>query len=117
MRTTISLLRVYIIAIAVALTVTLVEGDTLTRTIALAVVTPQIIFLLLIVRACNMGRVWGFAGGGLLGGIGVVLRVAVSMRPSLEVGGGLPAGVSALYITLGSLVCLRCYESVLELRE
>jgi hypothetical protein len=52
-----------------------------------------------------------------LGALGVILRVVISMNPSLEVGGGLPVGVTVLYIVLGSLVSLKNYESVLDLRS
>ena len=48
---------------------------------------------------------------------GVVLRVIVSTQPSLEVGGGLPVGVTVLYIVIGSLVSLKSYESVLGIKE
>jgi thiol-disulfide isomerase/thioredoxin len=39
-----------------------------------------------------------------------------STQPSLEVGGGLPIGVTELYIVLGALLALKSYESMLELR-
>ena len=47
----------------------------------------------------------------------MILRVAVSTQPGLEVGGGLPEGVTALYIVPGSLVSLKNYEAMLELRK
>jgi hypothetical protein len=37
--------------------------------------------------------------------------------PGLEVGGGLPDSVTTLYITLGVIVSLENFESVLELRK
>ena len=47
----------------------------------------------------------------------MILRVAVSTQPNLEVGGGLPIGITALYIVLGALVSLKNYEATLELRK
>ena len=52
-----------------------------------------------------------------MGAVGVILRVIVSTQPGLEVGGGLPVGVTALYIMLGALVSLKNYEAMLELRK
>jgi hypothetical protein len=57
-----------------------------------------------------------FAGATILGAIGVLLRVIISTQPNIEVGGGLPVGVTALYIVLGALVSLKSYESWLELK-
>ncbi len=52
-----------------------------------------------------------------MGAIGVALRIIVSAQPSLDVGEGLPVGVTALYIVLGALVSLKYYESMLELKK
>jgi hypothetical protein len=51
----------------------------------------------------------------ILGAIGVILRVIVSTQPNLEIGGGLPVGITVLYIVLGALVSLKNYEAMLEL--
>jgi hypothetical protein len=48
--------------------------------------------------------------------MGVILRVIVSTQPNLEVGGGLPLGITVLYIVLGALVALKNYEAMLELK-
>ncbi len=45
-----------------------------------------------------------------------MLRVVISTQPNLEVGGGLPVGITVLYIVLGALVALKNYEAVLELK-
>jgi hypothetical protein len=52
-----------------------------------------------------------------LGALGVILRVAVSTQPNLEVGGGLPIGITSLFIVLCALVSLKNYEATLELRK
>jgi hypothetical protein len=41
----------------------------------------------------------------------------VSTQPNLEVAGGLPAGVTVLYIVLGALVSMKNYEAMLELKK
>ena len=71
-------------------------------------------FLFTIVRK---RKVWSYAGASIIGAIGVILRVIVSTQPGLEVGGGLPVGVTVLYIVLGALVSLKNYEAMLELME
>jgi hypothetical protein len=70
------------------------------------------LFLFIIVRK---RKVWSFAGASILGAIGVILRVIVSTQPNLEIGGGLPVGITVLYIVLGALVSLKNYEAMLEL--
>ena len=56
---------------------------------------------------------WGFN----FGDVRSYLLVAPSTQPTLEVGGGLPVGVTALYIVQGALVSLKNYEAMLELRK
>jgi len=65
---------------------------------------------------CRRRRVWSYAGASILGAIGVILRVIVSTQPNLEVGGGLPIGITVLYIVLGALVAMKNYEAMLELK-
>jgi len=87
------------------------------QVLATGLVTPIIIISLVLVRYCRRGKVWSFAGASVLGAIGVALRLVVSTQPNLEVGGGLPLGVTAAYVALGTLVALLNFESVLELRR
>jgi peptidoglycan/LPS O-acetylase OafA/YrhL len=117
MRTAIDLLEVFVVAIIFAFIVAIVNGTAEIRLIALSVVTPQIILILIFIYYCRRKKVWSFAGASIFGAVGVILRVVVSTQPNLEVGGGLPVGITALYIVLGALVSLKNYEAMIELRE
>ena len=116
MKTAVALLVVFTIAIILAFAVTIITGTTEIRFIALAFVTPLTILNLVFVYYCRQRRLWSYVGAAVIAAIGISLRVAVSTMPSLEVGGGLPSGVTALYIVIAALVVLKCYESILELR-
>jgi peptidoglycan/LPS O-acetylase OafA/YrhL len=117
MRTAIALLEVFVVAIILAFAVTFTTGTAEMRYLSVGLITPIIALSLAFIYNCRRRKVWSFAGGAILGAVGVALRVIVSTQPSLEVGGGLPPGVTVLYIVLGALVSLMCYESVLELKE
>jgi peptidoglycan/LPS O-acetylase OafA/YrhL len=117
LRTAIGLLEVFVVAIIFAFIVAIVNGTAEIRLIALSVVTPQIILILIFIYYCRRKKVWSFAGASIFGAVGVILRVVVSTQPNLEVGGGLPVGITALYIVLGALVSLKNYEAMIELRE
>jgi hypothetical protein len=115
MRTAIGLLEVFVVAILIALIVTVEDVSSDVRLLAAVSVTPIIILSLVFIYYCRKGRVWSYAGASILGAIGVALRVVISTKPNLEVGGGLPVGVTVLYVVLGALVSLKNYEVVLEL--
>ncbi len=115
-RVAISLLEVFLVAILLALLVTLVSVSSETQLIAIGAVGPIILLSLIFIYYCRKRKAWSFVGASILGAFGVALRVAISTQPSLEVGGGLPVGVTVLYIVLGSLMSLKSYESFLELR-
>jgi hypothetical protein len=117
MKTAISLLIVFTFAIILALVATVMSSATEVGLLALVLVTPQIVLSVAFIYFCWRRKIWSYAGASILGALGVCLRVIVSTQPNLEVGGGLPAGVTALYIVLGALVALKNYESVLELRK
>lgn len=117
MRAAIGLLEVFTVAIILAFIVTFTTGTSEMQVLSVALITPIIILALTFIYYCRRRKVWSYAGGAVLGALGVSLRVIVSTQPSLEVGGGLPVGVTVLYIVLGALVSLTCYESVLELRK
>ncbi len=87
------------------------------RFLSVVFITPITILSIVFIYYCRRKKVWSYAGASILGALGVILRVAVSTQPSLEVGGGLPVGVTALYIVLGALVSLKNYEAMLELRK
>jgi peptidoglycan/LPS O-acetylase OafA/YrhL len=117
MRTAIILLEVFVVAIIVAFAVTFTTGTAEMQTLSVGFISPILVLSLVFIYYCKKKKVWSFAGASILGIVGVVIRVSVSTQPNIEVGGGLPAGVTTLYIVLGALVALKSYESILELRE
>lgn len=108
---------VFGMAVIIALVVTVVSAPAGVQILAVTSVVPMIVLGLVFIFYGRRKRLWAFAGASVLGAVGVCFRVAVSTRPSLEVGGGLPVGVSMLYIVLGAVVSLKNYEAVLELRS
>ena len=117
MKTAIGLLYVFVVSIIGALIVTIVSVSTNVGLIAITAVTPIIVLSAVFIYFCGKRKPWSFACASILGAFGVILRVVISTKPNLEVGGGLPVGVTALYIVIGALVALKNYESFLELKE
>jgi hypothetical protein len=117
MKTAVGLLELFLVAIILAFLATFATGTTEMRLLSVAFITPITILSIVFIYYCRRKKVWSYAGASILGALGVILRVAVSTQPSLEVGGGLPVGVTALYIVLGALVSLKSYESWLELKQ
>lgn len=117
MKAAIGLLEVFVVAIILALIVTIASVSVRVQLLATVIVSPIIILSIFFIYYCRKRKIWGFAGASILGAFGVILRVIISTKPSLEVGGGLPVGVTVLYIVIGALVSLKNYESVLELRK
>ena len=117
MRTAVGLLELFLVAIILAFLATFATGTTEMRLLSVAFITPITILSIVFIYYCRRKKVWSYAGASILGALGVILRVAVSTQPSLEVGGGLPVGVTALYIVLGALVSLKNYEATLELQQ
>jgi hypothetical protein len=117
MRTAIGLLYIFVIAIIIALVIIIISVPLGVQILAAGSVTPIIVLAFIFIYYCRKGKFWSFAGASILGAIGVILRVAISTQPSLEVGGGLPLGVTVLYIVLGALVSLKNYEAYLESRK
>ena len=116
MRASIGLLEVFLAAIVLALGITIASVPLGVQVLATVLVSPIIVLTAVFIYYCRRRKTWSFAGASVLGAIGVLLRVAISTQPNLEVGGGLPVGVTVLYIVLGAMVSLKNYESVLELR-
>lgn len=117
MKTAIGLLEVFVVAIIVALVITISSVSPSVQLLATVLVSPIIALSIIFIYYCRKRKVWSYAGASILGALGVILRVVVSTKPSLEVGGGLPVGVTVVYIVLGTLVSLKNYESMLELRK
>ena len=116
MRTSIVLLEVFLVAIILALIVTVMNSVFEVQLLAITLISPLIILNIIFIYYCRRRKVWSYAGASILGAIGVILRVIVSTQPNLEVGGGLPVGITVLYIVLGALVALKNYEAMLELK-
>jgi hypothetical protein len=116
-RASIALQELLLVAIVLAFGLTASTGTTEMRTVSVGVVVPIAAMSLAFIRYCRLGKAWGFLGATALGALGVVLRLVVSTRPDLEVGGGLPIGVTVLYFVLGGLVALTSLGSFLELRR
>jgi hypothetical protein len=114
MRTAITLLEVLLVAIIIALIVTILNTAQV-QLLAISVVTPQIILIIIFIYYCRKKKVWSYGGATILAILGITLRVIVSIQPNLEVGGGLPVAISTLYIVLGALVALKNYEAMIEL--
>jgi hypothetical protein len=117
MRTAVVLLELFLVAIILAFLATFATGTTEMQLLSVAFITPITLLSLVFIYYCRRKKVWSYAGASILGALGVILRVAVSTQPNLEVGGGLPVGITALYIVLGALVSLKNYEAMLELRK
>lgn len=116
MKTSIVLLEVFLVAIIIALIVTIMNSVFAVQILAITLVSPIIILTIVFIYYCRKRNVWSYAGASILGVIGVILRVIISTQPNLEVGGGLPIGITVLYMVVGALVALKSYESFLELR-
>ena len=115
MRTSIALLEVFLVAIILALIVTVMNSVFQVQLLAITLISPIIVLNIIFIYFCRKRKVWSYAGASILGAIGVILRVIISTQPNLEVGGGLPVGITAFYIVLGALVALKNYEAMLEL--
>ncbi len=116
MNAAIALLYVFTAAIIAAFITTIISVPANVQILAVGFITPLVVLSLVFIFYCRKGKAWSFAGATILGAIGVLLRVIISTQPDIEVGGGLPVGVTALYIVLGALVSLKSYESWLELK-
>ncbi len=117
MRTAIGLLELFLVAIILAFLATFLTGTTEMRLLSVVFITPIVILSVVFIYFCRRRKIWSYAGASILGALGVILRVAVSTQPNLEVAGGLPVGVTILYIILGALVSMKNYEAMLELRK
>ena len=115
MKTSIVLLELFLVAIILALIVTVMNSVFDVQILAVTLISPLIILNIIFIHYCRKRKLWSYAGASILGAIGVMLRVIISTQPNLEVGGGLPIGITVLYIVLGALVSLKNYEAMLEL--
>lgn len=117
MKAATALFGVFIVAIVLAFIITVSTGTAEMQAIAAGLVVPIIILSIVFIRFSIKGKEWSFAGASVLGVFGVAIRLIVSTEPNLEVGGGLPVWVSALYVILGVSVALLNLACVLGLRR
>jgi hypothetical protein len=115
MKTSIILLELFLVAILLALIVTVMNSVFEVQILLITLISPLIILNIIFIYYCRKRKLWSYAGASILGAIGIMLRVIISTQPNLEVGGGLPIGITVLYIVLGALVSLKNYEAMLEL--
>jgi hypothetical protein len=101
-RTATALLVLFLVAVLAALAVTLYSVAAPVQRVAASVVSPIIALGLVVLYFERRRRAWSFMGAAALGVLGVALRLVVSSRPELEVGGGLPLWVTVTYVALGS---------------
>jgi len=94
----------FLLAVSAALGITLWAVAPSIKLIAGIVVVPIVAVTLALLYFERKGRRWSFAAAAALGVFGVVLRLAVSAKPSLEVDGGLPIWVTIAYVGLGAVV-------------
>ncbi len=97
-------LLLFLLAILAALAITLGSVPASAKLIAGVLVVPIVALTLLFLYFERRGRRWAFLGAAVLGVLGIALRLIVSTQPSLEVGGGLPVGISIAYVLLGLAV-------------
>ncbi|HYA77180.1 MAG TPA: hypothetical protein VEF91_00525 [Verrucomicrobiae bacterium] len=117
MQAALALLYIFFVAIVAALVVTVLSVSDEVRVLALGVVTPLIVLNVVFIYFCGKRKAWSFACSSVLGAFGAGLRVVVSTQPQLEVGGGLPIGVTVVYIVLGALVALVNFEAYLDSKK
>jgi hypothetical protein len=108
------LLLLFLAAILAALAVTLASVSPEAKGVAAVAVTPFVLLDVFFIVGARRGKRWAFAGGAVLGAAGVLVRLAVSTQPGLEVGGGLPLPVTAAYVALGLAVAAVCSAAYLE---
>lgn len=109
MRATFGLLVVYVVAGVIATAVSPPEF----WPIGLALIVPNVVFIFY----CRRRKTWSYAGALVVGVVAILVQVMITVQEGPNpLAGGPPVGVSALYITLPALICLKSYESILELR-
>jgi len=108
---------VFLLAVLVALALTLSSVSAAARGVALVAVVPIVTLTVFLLFMERTDRRWSYGGAAVLGSIGVTLRLVISTRPSLEVGGGLPITVTIAYVGLGTALAVTSVWSFLSFRR
>lgn len=98
------LLVLFLVAVVLALGVTVAATPPSVRLLATSLVLPVVVATVVLLLLERRGHRWAFVGAAALGVVGIALRLAVSTQPQLEVGGGLPLPVTVVYLALGALL-------------
>jgi hypothetical protein len=115
-RCALALQLAFLVAVVAALAVTTAETAVGVRSLAVVLVTPIVGLALICLFLSWRRSPWGFGGAAALGAVGIGVRLVVSTQPRLEVGGGLPTWVTALYVVLGASVALTSLATAFQLR-
>lgn len=94
-------LVLFLCAIVVALILTVELTPPSTKLLASSVVVPVVGLTVVVLYLERKGKRWSYLGAVGLGVFGIALRLIISSQPQLEVGGGLPLGVTIVYLLLG----------------
>ena len=76
MRTTITLLEVFVVAVVLAFVVTVASGTLEMQALAAGLIIPIILLSVVFIRYCRLRKFWSFAGATILGVLGVALSGA-----------------------------------------
>jgi len=110
-------LVLFLLAVLAALAVTVSSVSPSVALLAATAVTPIVVLAVIFLFYERRSRAWSFAGSGILGVVGVVLRLVVNGQPQLEVGGGLPVWVTVIYLALGLSLVLSSVWAWVALRR
>ncbi len=97
-------LLLFLIAVVLALGVTLGSVPPSAQLVAGSVVMPVVAITLVLLVFEHRARPWAFLAASALGLLGVAIRLLVSTEPALEVGGGLPLAIEVAYVAHGLAV-------------
>ncbi len=98
------ILFLFLLAVVLALGVTVWSAPAPAKLVAGLVVVPVVAVTLFLLYLEHRARPLAYLGASVLGVFGVATRIVVSTQPVLEVGGGLPFAVDVAYIALGLAV-------------
>ena len=84
MRAAIGLLEIFVVAIILAFLVTLTTGTTEMQLISVVFIIPITVLSIAFIYYCKKRKIWSYIGASVLGILGVILRVVVSINRALR---------------------------------